>query len=310
MEQQFAVMAALGLRHTSLRFVDVGTGIKNTVDLDDNEMQTLKKGLNDFGLSVSSLGSPLGKVKLLDQEDGTTNAFIPFETYLQKNVHGACQKAVDLGTKLVRGFSFYHPKDSNPEDHLEQACDYLGQISDVCQSYGLVYGLEVEANLIGQTGQLMASLYEKIARENLCLIFDGANLSTQGFSTAEIYEQFQAMNEGLGWVHIKDYKHPGEISRITHVDEESLRHFVPADQGDSGHTEILADLRTELPTMESRMKKLGVDGIFLDLEPHVRGGGQFGGFSGPDGFGVALRGLCNVLDEVGIHYNLRQYEDL
>ena len=39
------------------------------------------------------------------------------------------------------------------------------------------------------------------------------------------------------------------------------------------------------------MKSRGVPGVFLDLEPHVKGGGQFGGFSGPDGFGVALRAL-------------------
>ncbi len=50
--------------------------------------------------------------------------------------------------------------------------------------------------------------------------------------------------------------------------------------------------------------------MFLDLEPHVKGGGQFGGFSGPDGMGVALRGLCRVLDYVGIEYRLRDFDDI
>ena len=54
----------------------------------------------------------------------------------------------------------------------------------------------------------------------------------------------------------------------------------------------------------------GADGVFLDLEPHVKGGGQFGGFSGPDGFGVALRGLCRVLDYVAIPYQLRDFADI
>jgi hypothetical protein len=58
------------------------------------------------------------------------------------------------------------------------------------------------------------------------------------------------------------------------------------------------------------MTARGVDGVFLDLEPHVKGGGQFGGFSGPDGFGVALRGLCRVLDYVGIPYDLRSFADI
>ncbi len=48
------------------------------------------------------------------------------------------------------------------------------------------------------------------------------------------------------------------------------------------------------------MKKLGVPGFFLEVEPHLKGGGQFGGFSGPDGVGVAVRALCSVLDYVGI----------
>jgi hypothetical protein len=40
----------------------------------------------------------------------------------------------------------------------------------------------------------------------------------------------------------------------------------------------------------------------------VKGGGQFGGFSGPDGFGVALRAFCRVLDDVGIQYHLTGFD--
>jgi hypothetical protein len=50
--------------------------------------------------------------------------------------------------------------------------------------------------------------------------------------------------------------------------------------------------------------------VFLELEPHLKGGGQFGGFSGPDGLGVATRGLCNLLDYVGIGYGLRTFDDI
>jgi hypothetical protein len=48
----------------------------------------------------------------------------------------------------------------------------------------------------------------------------------------------------------------------------------------------------------------------VDLEPHLKGGGQFGGFSGPDGYGVALRALRGVLDEAGVTYDLTGFEDL
>ena len=65
-----------------------------------------------------------------------------------------------------------------------------------------------------------------------------------------------------------------------------------------------------LPKLDAKLQRRGIPGVFLDLEPHVKGGGQFGGFSGPDGIGVALRGLCRVLDYVGIQYHLRDFADI
>jgi hypothetical protein len=94
------------------------------------------------------------------------------------------------------------------------------------------------------------------------------------------------------------------------VDEERLKNFVPADIGDSGHDLIFKDLRESLPTIDRKMKKLGLPGVFLELEPHLKGGGQFGGFSGPDGLGVACRSLCRLLDYVQIPYELRTFEHI
>ena len=141
-------------------------------------------------------------------------------------------------------------------------------------------------------------------------IFDAANIVTQGYSSDDIFLQYHMMKKGLGWMHIKDYRHPEPVQRVGHVDEEALKYFVPADIGDSGHEAILRDFRDYISVMERRLKKRGVPGVFLDLEPHVKGGGQFGGFSGPDGLGVALRGLCNVLDYVNIDYHLRDFNDV
>jgi hypothetical protein len=89
-----------------------------------------------------------------------------------------------------------------------------------------------------------------------------------------------------------------------------LKNFVPCDVGDSGHELILRDLKQHLPKIEKKMKKLGAPGVFLELEPHLKGGGQFGGFSGPDGLGVAVRSLCRLLDYVGIGYHLRDFDDI
>ena len=309
-DQQFAALAALGLRYLSIRFIDAGQGIKNVMGLTDGEIDFVISKLAEYGLSISSLGSPIGKVRLCDVEDGTTTPYRPFDEYLETEVVRACDLANRFETKLVRGFSFYHPVGSDLSEHFPQAVDQVGKIADRCRTEGLVFGLEVEANLIGQSGQSLAKMHKAIGNDSLVTIFDGGNLAMQGYSTAEIFEEYVAMKPSLGWLHIKDYAAPQPVGRVDHVDEESIKHFVPADVGDSGHLAIMKDFAEYLPTVDARMKALGVPGVFVDMEPHVKGGGQFGGFSGPDGFGVALRAFCRVCDEAGVDYRLRDFSDI
>lgn len=307
-EQQFCAFAALGLRYYTLRFIDAGSGIQNVMQLAPESIAKILDMQKEYGLQVSSIGSPIGKVKLIDVEDGTTNRFVPFKEYLEKDVRRACELANTFDSKLIRGFSFYHPRGTAPESHLSQAIDQLGQIARICDQQGLTFGLEVEANLIGQSGKLLKQLYDGVADPAMLLIFDGANLVCQGMSTDQVYEEYLAMKEGMGWLHVKDYQRP--LTRSSHVDEESLKSFVPADLGDSGHEAIFRDIKRGYSELIEKLTKRGIPGLFMDLEPHVKGGGQFGGFSGPDGFGVAMRGLCRVLDYVGIPYDLRTFEDI
>jgi sugar phosphate isomerase/epimerase len=312
-EQQFAALAALGLQYYSLRFIDVGEGVKNVMKLSRGEIQKVRHYEGSYGMNVASIGSPIGKVKLVDADDGTQNAFIPFKKYLDGDVKRVCEIAHAFETKLIRGFSFYPPRGSDPKEHLSQAIDQLGQIAETCHRSDLTFGLEIEANLVGRTGQLMAEIHRKVDHPALLLIFDAGNIITQGYTPSEVFEQYLAMKPGLGWMHIKDYRHadPSQRSeRQGHVDEEALKHFVPADLGDSAHEAILRDFRDTIPKLQKRLARRGIPGVFLDLEPHVKGGGQFGGFSGPDGFGVALRGLCRVLDYTNIDYHLRDFDDI
>jgi sugar phosphate isomerase/epimerase len=309
-EQQFCAFAAMGLQYYSIRFIDVGSGIKNVMKLTVAEIQKIRALQNEYGLNVSSIGSPIGKVKLLDVEDGTKNVYVPFKKYLQEDVAKVCEIAHAFETKLIRGFSFYHPKGTDPKEHLTQAVDQLGQIAEACHRSDLTYGLEVEANLIGQNGHILAELYRQVNHPGMVLIFDAANLVVQGYNPLELYEQYEAMKPGLGWLHIKDYRNPHLATKGGHFDEDVMKNFVPADQGYSGHEAILRDFAQVLPKLEQKLDRRGIPGVFLDLEPHVKGGGQFGGFSGPDGMGVALRGLCRVLDYVGIAYHLRDFDDI
>ena len=84
--EQFAALAALGLQYYSLRFVDVGDGVKNVMKLTKTEITKLRHLEDEYGMNVASIGSPIGKVKLRDVDDGTTNQFIPFDQYLKNEV--------------------------------------------------------------------------------------------------------------------------------------------------------------------------------------------------------------------------------
>ncbi|MCL2117510.1 MAG: sugar phosphate isomerase/epimerase [Planctomycetaceae bacterium] len=308
--EQFAVFAALGLQYYSIRFINLGDGVKNVMKLTRSDIQQIRQLQDEYGLNVSAIGSPIGKVKLENVDDGTANIYVPFETYLENDVRIACELAHAFETKLIRGFSFYHPKGNDPQNYVSAVVERIGQITEMCHRNDLTFGLEVEANLVGQNGSILAEIYRQVNHPALTLIFDGANLVMQGYTGDDLLAQYEAMKPGLRWFHVKDYVDPQSKTQGGHINEDTMAGFVPCDLGASAYEAILTDFATICPQVEARLVQRGIPGVFVDLEPHLKGGGQFGGFSGPDGMGVALRALCRVLDKTGFDYHLRDFEDI
>ena len=58
--EQFAAFAALGMQYYSLRFIDVGGGVKNVMNLTKGEITKLRHRESEFGMNVASIGSPIG----------------------------------------------------------------------------------------------------------------------------------------------------------------------------------------------------------------------------------------------------------
>ena len=309
-EEQFTMMRALGMSYYTIRFIDVGSGMKNAMALTKAEVKQLQKLHQEFGISVSSIGSPLGKVKLLDVDDGTQNRYVPLKKYLNTEVKRAIDLAQAFDTKLIRGFSYYHPHGEDPWKYLDQAAEQLSEIVEMCAKAGVVYGLEVESDLIGADGDTLIALYKKISSPYTCIIMDVGNMESMGHSPDSIYEQYMKTKPGLGWIHIKGFNAPANRPMLARAKKRGLTRFIPVDQGDAGHEVVLRDFRNIVPRIQRQFKKIGVPGVFIDLEPHVKGGGQFGGVSGVDGFGVAFRSLCNLLDYLGYDYHLTGYEDI
>ena len=110
--EQMTALAAIGIRNYSPRFIDVtGEGTtEHVVDLSPEKLEKLKQYHAEYGVSVTSIGARVGKVKLLDVDDGSHNAYVPIAEYLSGEVAKTIAAAKALDTKLIRGFSFYHPR--------------------------------------------------------------------------------------------------------------------------------------------------------------------------------------------------------
>ncbi len=119
------------------------------------------------------------------------------------------------------------------------------------------------------------------------------------------------MRDWMGWAHIKDYRVDPTLEWTGVVDEERLKNFVPADIGDSGHEAILRDPQGEpAGQMTAKMQALGCPGVFLELEPHLKGEASSAASAGRTGWGSRSGRSCRVLDYVGIDYDLRTMDDI
>ncbi|OGJ83863.1 hypothetical protein A2598_04110 [Candidatus Peribacteria bacterium RIFOXYD1_FULL_54_13] len=275
-----------------------------------HEVETAKRMLDDAGMQVAEFGGPIGKVKLEDVEDGTKNVYVAPDKYL-----GTVDKALDLteffGCKRFRGFTFYHPKGKNPDDYVPQVVDRLGPIVDRCVRRKIVYGAEVEANLVGDSGQRLARIAQQLETAWFRLVFDPANLTCQNLPAETVLQNYLAMRQRIGWFHAKEYRVDPALQWKGHVDEEMLRNFVPFGEGSSDIPTILAAFAEDLPRLTAELAELGIeDGVLLTEEPHEKGGGQFGGYSGPEGMGVHLAATRRHLIAAGIEYSLLEEADV
>jgi sugar phosphate isomerase/epimerase len=308
LEQQLLVGQALGLRYWTPRFIyDADTGANaNIVMLSPDKVKAVAARSRELGFHIGCIGTAVGKVKLADVDDGNA---APYRTHAHhlEFLRRAIEVAQACGAKFLRAFSFYPPRGADPEAYYRQAADRLGDMAAECRRAGLVYLLEPEPNLVGYNSDMMLRLAKDIGSDHLLVNPDAANMHVQGYDGFEEYLKVVQAGK-LGFMHIKDYTEP--CPKAIAVDEEALRHFGSVDVGLAGHERILADLANRLPTINAQLRALGAEGLILDVEGHMKGGGQFGGWSGPDGIGVAVRALVAMLQEHGIGVVMRQYGDI
>lgn len=226
LDLQLAAIREWGLSHIELRAAD---GV-NVSDFSTEKGKEVKNKLAGAGVSVSSIGSPIGKIGM--EED-----FAPHLEKLKRTLE--IQK--ELGAPYLRMFSFYIPQGRAPEDFREEVLDRVGRMAEEAAAWDSVLLHENEKGIYGDSAPRCKELLEAFYGPHFKAVFDFANFVQVGQQTLPAYELLKPYVE---YVHVKDA-------------QWGTGAVVPAGQGDGHVKDILADLTGG-----------GWKG-FLSLEPHL-----------------------------------------
>ena len=224
--EQLEGMRRFGIGHIELRHADK----KNVSVLTSSEVSEIKKKLDGFGVGVSAIGSPLGKIKLDgDMDEHLETARRVFET---ANV---------LGAKYVRMFSFYAPDGKEITAMRGEVLDALEKLVLLANSHGITLCHENEAKIYGDTPTRCRELIDYFGGELKC-VFDMGNFVLEN---VEPYAAYELLKKDIAYFHIKDAFSAGAI--------------VPPGKGEAKIAEIL-----------SAHRKYAAEDFFVSLEPHLQ----------------------------------------
>lgn len=228
--RQLETVTRLGMRFISFR----SAYGKNVADYTAEEVrEKLLPLLEEFGVRVSSLGSPIGKVRLSDRE-----AVEKQETQLRE----LCHIAKLLNCRYIRMFSFYMDEGEDPAACRSEVLAQLERFIAIAAEEDVVLIHENEKDIYGDNLERNLDLMEHLAGEHFGLAFDFANFVQCGEDT---WACWQKLHEYVRYIHIKD--------AVT-TDQENVVFGTGEGQGRK--------------ILEEAIKREGYEG-FLTLEPHL-----------------------------------------
>ena len=225
-EEQLTALNEFGIENIEIRFLNG----KNISVLKRNEVTEAKKKLDAFGINVSAIGSPIGKIQL----DGDINDHL-------ETAKRIFESANIFDTRYIRVFSFYAPNGKDIADMKSEVLYYLEKFVVLAREYGITLCHENEAKIHGDTPNRCKELLDHFSGELKC-VFDMGNFVLEG---AEPYTAYELLKEDIAYFHIKDALSQGAI--------------VPAGKGEAKIKEIL-----------SAHREYAKEDFFVSLEPHLQ----------------------------------------
>lgn len=192
LDGQIAAMKRNGLNGLEIRGVDG----ENVSDITPEKAREVRAKMDDAGLSVWSIGSPIGKIDI-EKDD--------FDKHLCKLRH-TLEVADALGAQNLRMFSFYIPAGKRPEDYRAAVLDRLGEMLRAAEGSGIALCHENEKGIYGDNAARCAEILN--AYPQLEGVFDPANFVQCGQDTWAAWELLGARTR---YLHIKDALADGSV---------------------------------------------------------------------------------------------------
>jgi sugar phosphate isomerase/epimerase len=259
-KEQCEVAAGLGLRYVEVRSA-WGT---NILDLDTGQLDTVRKTLADYGLSVSSIGSPIGKISIDDD----------FPPHLERMRH-AVEVAQALAAPYIRLFSFFIPECTDPDSRRDEVLTRMNALAEVSADADVILVHENEKEIYGDIPRRCLDIVSSVSAPQLQLAWDPANFVQVG--VRPYTEGYAMLRRHVSYIQIKD----ALLADGT---------VVVAGAGDGEVVETVRALRAD-----------GFDGFF-SLEPHLGEYTAFGALSGAELFTQAWKAFTDILTSEGIAY--------
>ncbi|GAA2111196.1 sugar phosphate isomerase/epimerase [Microlunatus panaciterrae] len=259
-EEQCSVVEKLGLRYLEFR----SAWDTNILDLSERQLRQAREILASHDLSVSSIGSPIGKI-FIDEE---------FDAHLERARHAA-EVARFFDAPYIRIFSFFLRPGTDPDSVRDEVMRRMSALAAVAAEYDVVMLHENEKEIYGDIPSRCLDIIESVGSPHLRVAWDAANFVQVG--VRPFTEAYRLLRPHLEYVQIKDaLLESGEV--------------VPAGRGDGEVVETIRALRED-----------GFDGFF-SLEPHLSNVHSLGGFSGPELFTEAWQAFTDILSREKIDF--------
>ena len=242
----------------------------NFTKLTLQEAKALAQQLQENGLSVRSLGSPIGKIKIGDD----------FDAHLELTKH-TLEMGNIFGSQYIRLFSFFMPKEEDPTQYRNLVIDRMGVLAETAASFGIQACHENEKGIYGDVASRCREIHEAVPQ--LKAVFDPANFVQCGQDTLEAWD---ILHPYVEYMHIKDAIPGGKV--------------VPPGQGVGNVPQLLAKYAAQggrLLTLEPHLTAfVGLKSLENEGDESVVGHMQFA--NADEAFDYAVKNLYNIVEGI------------